>query len=264
MRVTSWNVDSIRARLPLIEDWLDRTQPDVACWQETKCPARKFPRHAFTSRGYELAATDAGGYGGVAIASRVGLDDVIVGIPGAKTPLNEQRSISATCNGLRIHTIYAPNGRKVGTRHHDIKLAWFALLAAWVGMDGLSDGRPTMLIGDFNIAPYDHDVWEPHRYRKRNLTSPPERQTFQRLVEQGLVEVRPRGDDAPVFTWWNRRSDFFATDRGWRLDHVLADPATARSVVTSSVERVERARDGASDHAPLLVDLAASAGPSPG
>ncbi len=259
MRLTSWNVDSVRARLPLIEEWLDQTQPDVACWQETKCPERRFPRHAFTQRGYELAVTDAGGYGGVAIASRVGLAEVNIGIPGAKAPLNEQRSISATCDGLRVHTIYAPNGRKVGTRHHDIKLAWFSLLGAWVEMDGLANGQPTVVIGDFNIAPHDHDIWEPHRYRKRNLTSPPEREAFGQTLDRGLVELRSTDgddDDTPQFTWWNRRSDFFETDRGWRLDHALADPVTASHVSSVWVDRSERSKPGCSDHAPLIVDLA--------
>ncbi len=257
MRITSWNVDSVRARLSLIEDWLDRTQPDVTCWQETKCPARRFPRHAFTQRGYELAITDAGGHGGVAIASRVGLADVEIGIPGSKAPLNEQRSISATCQDVRIHTIYAPNGRKVGTRHYEIKLAWFSLLGAWVQMDGLSEGQPTVVIGDFNIAPYDHDVWEPHRYRKRNLTSPAEREAFSQLLGHGLTELRSNGSDVtePHFTWWNRRSDFFETDRGWRLDHALADPATASRLDSINVDRDERSRDGCSDHAPLILDV---------
>lgn len=254
MRISSWNVDSIRARSGLVEDWLDRLRPDVACWQETKCPARRFPRSLFTERGYELAITDSDGYGGVAVASRVGLDNVVVGIPGARSPLDEQRSISATCGGLRIHTLYAPNGRKVGTRHHDIKLTWYELFKTWVDIDGLADGGPTMVIGDFNIAPYDHDVWEPTRYRRRNLTSPRERDVFASMIQLGLTEIRGSGD-GPAFTWWNRRSDFYATDRGWRLDHALADPATANRVSNTWVDRAERAKDASSDHAPVVVDL---------
>ncbi|MGI9597451.1 MAG: exodeoxyribonuclease III [Acidimicrobiales bacterium] len=256
MRIASWNVDSIRARLPLVERWIDETRPDVLCLQETKVSDRAFPRAPFTERGYDVAVAGSGGYGGVAMMARPGLRRVQVGIPGARPPLAERRTVSADVDGLRIHTVYAPNGRKVGTRHHEVKLAWLELFRAWVVMDGLGDGRPTMVIGDLNIAPADIDVWEPARYRKRNLTSPAERCRFERLLGAGLVDlVRRHHGDEPVFTWWNRRGDFYESDRGWRLDHALADPATAARLRSVLVDRAERGRPGASDHAPLLVEL---------
>jgi exodeoxyribonuclease-3 len=192
----------------------------------------------------------------VALASRLGLSAVQVGIPGAVAPLAERRSISADVAGIRFHTVYAPNGRKVGTRHHEIKLAWLSLFTSWVSIDGLADGAPTVVAGDLNVAPADIDVWEPSRYRRRNLTSPPERTAFDALLASGLIDVvRANHPDDSMFTWWNRRGDFYASDRGWRLDHVLADPATAASVGDVSVDRAERGRTGSSDHAPLLVDI---------
>lgn len=251
--------------MPTLEPWMDDNQPDVICLQETKVGDRAFPRTPFLERGYELAVAGSGGHGGVALLSRFGLSAVTLGIPGAKRPLAERRSISADVPTsassdapvVRLHTVYAPNGRKVGTRHHEVKLAWLALFLAWVTMDGLADGRPTMVAGDLNVAPTDLDVWEPARYRRRNLTSPPERNAFDAFVEAGLVDVvrSHHGDDA-VFTWWNRRGDFYQSDRGWRLDHVLADPATAATVSSVTIDRVERGRAGSSDHAPLVVDLA--------
>jgi len=255
-RLVAWNVDSIRARLELVLEWIDDNDPDVICLQETKVGARSFPRADFQRLDFELACTDGSGYGGVAIASRIGLDDVIVGFPGARVPLNEQRSVSATCDGLRLHSVYAPNGRKVGTRHHEIKLAWFGLLAAWVGIDGLEADQPTVILGDLNVAPTDLDVWDPSRYRKRNLTSPAERAAFARLLERGLIDVvREYLGDEPAYSWWNRRGDFFESDRGWRLDHCLTDPATAARVTSVSIDHKARARIGASDHAPVVVDL---------
>ena len=184
------------------------------------------------------------------------LSDLTLGIPGAIAPLDEPRSIAATIGGLRIHTVYAPNGRKVGTRPHEIKLAWFALLAAWLEMER-DDVTDQLLIGDLNIAPSDVDVWDASRYRRRNLTSPPERAAFQQLLGGGaLIDVvRERVGDQAVFTWWNRRSDFYETDRGWRLDHVLATPSVSQRVVGLLVDRDERSRPGSADHAPLLISV---------
>ena len=228
---------------------------DVLCMQETKAGTRKFPRAEFTRRGYELVIHGGDdGRGGVAVASRRTLEDVMLGIPGAVAPLDEPRSASVTIDGLRVHTVYAPNGRKVGTRSHDVKLAWFSLLAAYMAIER-NEAPDQLLIGDFNIAPSDIDVWEPSRYRKRNLTSPRERAAFSALLGEGelLDLVRARFDQQAVFTWWNRRSDFYESDRGWRLDHALATPTVAVRVRQLSVDRDERGRPGSTDHAPLLL-----------
>lgn len=259
VRIASWNVESVRAHHDQVLNWLDRNNIDVLCMQETKAGVRTFPRNHFEAHGYHLRIHGGdNGRGGVAIASRLPLDDVIEGIPGAVAPLDEPRCLSATVAGLRLHTVYAPNGRKVGTHHHEIKLAWFELLATWLDMElADTDSGAQLLTGDLNIAPTDTDVWEPRRYRRRNLTSPRERAAFDRLLADGtrVDLVRHALGDEPLFTWWNRRADFYETDRGWRLDHALATPAVTDRHVSLTIDRTERGRPGSTDHAPLLIEL---------
>ncbi len=257
MKIASWNVESMRAHHDQVIAWIDANEPDVVCMQETKAGRRKFPTKALADRGFEVIIHGGDdGRGGVALASRLPVDDIDLGIPGAVAPLNEPRSIAATIDGLRLHTAYAPNGRKVGTLAHQVKLAWFTLYAAWLEAER-SEFDNMLLAADLNIAPLDIDIWEPSRYRKRNLTSPPERAAFETLLDDGaLIDiVRERYGDEHVYTWWNRRSDFYETDRGWRLDHMLATPSVAAEVTDLTVDRAERGRDGSTDHAPLLVTL---------
>ena len=267
LRLASWNVESIRAHEAQVLGWVDRVEPDLVCLQETRADQRKFPRRPWTDRGYELVIHGGnGGRGGVAIASKAPLDNITLGIPGAVPPLDEPLSIAVTVDGLRVHTCYAPNGRKVATPAHQVKLAWFALYAAWLEMDR-EDDPDQILLGDLNIAPTDIDVWDASRYRKRNLTSPPERDAFDALLGDGaLVDVvRSRAGDDRVYTWWNRRSDFYETDRGWRLDHVLATPSVDARITSATIDRAERGHrrhpeesnsPSGADHAPLVVDLA--------
>ena len=257
MRIASWNVESIRSHHDQVISWLDENELDVLCMQETKAGRTKFPKQAFEKRGYELLLHGGDdGRGGVALASRLPLSDVTLGLPGAVRPLDEPRLIAVTVEDVRLVTVYAPNGRKVGTPPHALKLAWFKLLAAWLDMER-EDYDDQMLAGDLNIAPLDVDIWEPSRYRRRNLTSPPERAAFNDLLCDGeLIDVvRDRFGDDHAFTWWNRRSDFYETNRGWRLDHVLATPELAGRVTSLSIDRAERGRTGSTDHAPLLVDI---------
>lgn len=259
MRLASWNVESIRAHLEQVTDWIDVNSPDLVCMQETKAGTRKFPVRPFVERGFDVVVHGGDdGRGGVAIVSRLPLDDVTLGFSGSVAPLDEPRSISATAAGIRLHTVYAPNGRKVGTRAHAVKLAWLSLLTSWLKIDRAAAGDQ-ILIGDLNIAPLDLDVWNAERYRSRNLTSPAERAAFVGLLDDGeLVDViRDRFGDDSVYTWWNRRSDFYESDRGWRLDHFLATPPIAARVKSVSIDRAERGRNGSTDHAPLLVTLAA-------
>lgn len=260
MKIASWNVESIRSHLDQIIAWVDAHAPDVLCMQETKAGARKFPQQAFLERGFEVVLHGGDdGRGGVAIASLLPVDDIDLGIPGAVFPLNEPRSVAVTVAGIRLHTAYAPNGREVGTQHHKIKLAWFTLYAAWLKAER-DHFKNLLLAGDLNIAPSDIDVWEPSRYRKRNLTSPPERDAFAALLDDGemIDVVRTAFGDEPAFTWWNRRSDFYETNRGWRLDHMLATPPLAERVQSLTVDRAERGRPGSTDHAPLVLTLSPS------
>ena len=254
MRLASWNVESIRSHQDQVLAWVAANEADVLCMQETKAGPRKFPQRPWSDAGYEVVIHGGDdGRGGVAIASRLPLSDVDLGIPGSVAPLDEPRAIAATVGGVRVHTAYAPNGRKVGTHAHQVKLAWFTLYTAW--LRGERDEFDELLVAaDLNIAPRDIDVWDASRYRKRNLTSPEERRSFDRLLEEAhLVDiVRAEFADTPVFTWWNRRSDFYETNRGWRLDHLLASPSLAGSVTDIRIDRDERGRPGSTDHAPLI------------
>jgi exodeoxyribonuclease-3 len=247
-------VESIRSHHDQVVEWIDRNDIDLICMQETKAGSRKFPRQAFIERGFELHIHGGDdGRGGVAVASRRPLTDIELGIPGAVAPLNEPRAIAVTVDGIRVHTAYAPNGRKVGTHPHQVKLAWFTLYNAW--LEAERSQYPDLLVAaDLNIAPLDIDIWEPSRYRRRNLTSPPERAAFNNLLNDGeLVDVvRAHFGEQRAFTWWNRRSDFYETDRGWRLDHVLATPNLAARIADLSIDRAERGRERSTDHAPLL------------
>lgn len=257
MKVASWNVESIRSHHEQVLAWVASHQPDVVCMQETKAGPRKFPRQAWQEAGYELAIHGGDdGRGGVAFASRAPMTDINLGIPGAVAPLDEPRAIAATIDGVRIHTSYAPNGRKVATLPHQVKLAWFTLYTNWLRAERQHFDQ-LIVAADLNIAPLDVDVWEPSRYRRRNLTSPPERAAFADLLEQAKLHdlVRDTFRDEHVFTWWNRRSDFYETDRGWRLDHMLGTQTIADQVQSLTVDRAERGRAGSTDHAPLLLTI---------
>ena len=189
----------------------------------------------------------------MALLSRVGLGDPERGVPGATAPFDEPRLVSATCGGVRVVNLYAPNGRKVGTDPHRVKLAWFAFLGQVLDDDATGN---LLLVGDLNIAPTDRDVWDASRYRNRNLTSPPERKAFADLCAIGLIDVvrRDAGDAAVLSSWWNRRGDFFESDRGWRLDHVLASATIAPRCTFDRIDRSGRERSG-TDHTPIVVTV---------
>lgn len=251
--MATWNVNSLRAHAGHVLSWVEREQPDVLALQETMCSEREARHVGFAGLGYEVVAHGEGGRGGVALVSRYELEDVQRGVAGAAGPFAEPRLISATIDNLRFHGVYAPNGRKVGTPEHAYKLAWFRFLGAVVNAEEATD---VVILGDLNIAPSDRDVWDASRYRQRNLTSPAEREAFGALIETGLVDVvRAAHPTDRLFTWWNRRGDFYASDRGWRLDHVLASPTVAAQVSQVRVDRDVRGEPGAPDHAPLVVNL---------
>jgi exodeoxyribonuclease III len=254
VRLASWNVNSIRAHEARVLRWIEAYQPDVVALQEIMCDDRSFPRRGFLELGYQAVVHGRPGRGGVALLSRLSLDDVMLGVPGAVAPFDEPRLVAATIDGMRVYSIYAPNGRKVGTDAHRFKLVWFEFLGHVLASE-LEDHDALLVLADLNIAPTDGDVWDPSRYQNRNLTSAPERVAYQRLIDLGLVDVvRAHNGKNAAFTWWNRRGDFYETDRGWRLDHALASPAFAARVSTASIDRRARAEPGP-DHAPIVITL---------
>ncbi len=267
MRIATGNVNSLNARLEKVWWWLDRAKPDVLLMQETKLTDADAPRAAFEERGYELAHHGEGRWNGVAIASRRGITDVITnfGEPlrasstrevGDDEPFAEARMISGICDGVRVVSLYAPNGRTVGSVFYQAKLAWFDRLARWLG-DACDPSDALVLGGDFNVAPTDADVWDPKACHGGTHVSPPERVAFERLSSWGLIDAyRLRRTDPNRFTWWDYRAGNFHKNLGMRIDHLLVTPPIAARTKWAEIDR--EARKGKpipSDHAPLLIDL---------
>jgi exodeoxyribonuclease-3 len=259
VRIATWNVNSVTARLPRLLDWLETRQPDVALLQETKCAADAFPSMPVLALGYEVAAHGIGPWNGVAILSRVGLTDVRLGLdgdPGFPTPdVLEARAVSATCAGVRVWSVYVPNGRTPDSDHYAYKLAWLDALLPAVGRDLAID--PALVVaGDFNVAPTDDDVWDPRLFVGATHVTPPERAAVARLLESGLNDVVPRPvkGDRP-FTYWDYRAGMFHKDEGMRIDLFLAGAPVAERVSDAYVDRETRKGKGPSDHAPVIVDL---------
>ena len=256
MRVATWNVNSVKQRVPRLLPWLDQRRPDVVCLQETKLADAAFTEllgDDLASRGYGVALHGEGQWNGVAILSRVGLDDVVPGVAGAPGfPHPEARAVSATCGGIRVHSVYVPNGRVPGSEHYQYKLAWLAALR-----DQLADGpEATIVCGDMNIAQTDADVFDPEAYVGQTHVTPPERAALAKLQELGLRDVvRDRWPAERVFTYWDYRGGMFHRDLGMRIDLVLATAPVAGRVRAAWVDRQARKGTAPSDHAPVIVDL---------
>jgi exodeoxyribonuclease III len=256
VRVATWNVNSIKQRLPRLLPWLDQREPDVVCLQETKVTDEAFDQllsHELASRGYAIARHGEAQWNGVAILSRTGLDDAVVGVAGAPGfPLPEARAVSATCGGIRVYCVYVPNGREPDSEHYRYKLAWLAALGEMVR----NGPQAAMVCGDMNIAPADIDVFDPNAYVGHTHVSPPERAALAKLQELGLRDVvRDRWPTERVFTYWDYRAGMFHQDLGMRIDLVLAAATVAGRVQAAWVDRHARKGTGPSDHAPLIVDL---------
>jgi exodeoxyribonuclease-3 len=254
--VATWNVNSIRQRIPRLLPWLDQRRPDVLCLQETKLPDDAFHDllgEELGTRGYAAAVHGEAGWNGVAILSRVGLDNVAFGIPGAPGfPDPESRAVAATCAGIRVHSVYVPNGRVPDSDHYRYKLDWLAALRAQVAAE------PGMVIvcGDMNIAPTDADVFDPAAYLGQTHVTQPEREALANLQSLGLSDVvRDRWPTERVFTYWDYRAGMFHKDLGMRIDLVLASGLVAERVQAAWVDRHARKGSGPSDHAPVIVDL---------
>jgi exodeoxyribonuclease-3 len=257
VRIATWNVNSLRSRIARVEAFLERHDVDVLALQETKAREDQLPLMGLTSLGYDVAAAGTDQWNGVAIVSRVGIDDVRVGfdgMPGFGEPVTaEARAIGAVCGGVRLWSLYVPNGRKPGDPHYVYKLDWLGRLRdqarQWLDAD-------TALVGDWNIAPTDEDVFDITRFASSTHVTPGERAAFQAFLDDGYEDVvRPHAPGPGVYTYWDYYRQRFERNRGMRIDFVLGSPSLAARVTSAFIDRDERAGAGASDHAPVVVDL---------
>ena len=256
MRIATWNVNSVKQRVPRLLPWLDQRQPDVVCLQETKLAEDALTEllgSELAERGYAVGYHGEARWNGVAILSKVGLDDLVAGLPGAPGfPHLEARAVSATCGGVRVHSVYVPNGREPDSEHYQYKLAWLAALR-----DAVAAGKADVVVcGDMNIAPTDADVFDPAAYVGQTHVTPPERKALAELEATGLSDmVREHWPTERIFTYWDYRAGMFHQDLGMRIDLVLASAGVAGRVRAAWVDRQARKGTGPSDHAPVIVDL---------
>jgi exodeoxyribonuclease-3 len=271
VRIATWNVNSVGARLPRLNEWLELAEPDVLCLQEIKCTNEAFPGERAEELGYEVATNGEGRWNGVAILSRVGLADVELGFTGQPAydpppdeddpaligapPKVEARAIGATCGPLRIWSLYVPNGRSLDSPHYAYKLEWLAALTKAIAPE-VSDDRPFVVTGDYNIIPTDGDVWDPSQFVGSTHVTGPERTALATLRSLGLHDVIPRAlkYDTP-YTYWDYRGGAFHKNQGMRIDLVYASAAVSSKVSDAYVDRDARKGTGPSDHAPVVVDI---------
>jgi exodeoxyribonuclease-3 len=262
MRIATWNVNSVRSRIGRVEAFVQRQEIDVLALQETKARDDQWPVMGLEAMGYQVASFGHDQWNGVAIVSRVGIEDVQRGFEGmpswGEPAATEARALGATCGGVRVWSLYVPNGRKVGDPHLDYKLAWLGALrdaaAGWLAED---PHQQVALTGDWNIAPRDEDVFDIAQFAKSTHVTPPERAAFSAVVDAGYADVvRPHAPGPEVYTYWDYYRQRFERNRGMRIDFVLGSPAFAARVTGARIDRQERAGTGASDHAPVIVDLA--------
>ena len=265
MRLATWNVNSIRTRVDRVADWLERADVDVLAMQETKCTDAQFPTMPFAALGYEVAHVGFNQWNGVAIASRVGLENVEVGFAGQPTwsskpeveAAAEARALAATCGGVRVWSLYVPNGRTLVDPHYAYKLDWLAALrntaAGWLRDD---PSAQIALVGDWNIAPTDDDIWSVEAYQGSTHVSEPERAAFNAMADAQFTDVvRPFTPGPGVYTYWDYTQLSFQKRRGMRIDFILGSPELAARVGHAEIVREERKGKAPSDHAPVLVEL---------
>jgi exodeoxyribonuclease III len=257
VRIATWNVNSLKQRVPRLLPWLDERKPDVVCLQETKIADDALAEllgDELSNRGYAVAAHGEATWNGVAILSRAGLDDVVTGLAGAPGfPHPEARAIAATCDGVRVHSVYVPNGREPGSEHYAYKLEWLAALQAVVA----AGPDAAVVCGDINIAPTDDDVFDPDAYVGQTHVTEPERAALAELQAAGRLRdvVRERWPNERVFSYWDYRAGMFHQDLGMRIDLILASDPVADRVRAAWIDRQARKGSGPSDHAPVIVDL---------
>jgi exodeoxyribonuclease-3 len=255
VRIATWNINSVNRRVDLLTRWLDATKPDILCLQETKCKAEAFP--ALPDIGYESAAVGNGAWNGVAILSRVGISDVsqqLIDPPEWENQV-EPRAIGATCGGLRIWSLYIPNGRTVEHEHYQYKLKWLKALNQ-TSISEQNQHSDLALLGDFNVVPTDEDVYDIKAFEGSTHVTEPERNALTELKATGLAEILPRPlKYERAFTFWDYRQLAFPKNRGMRIDLAYATPPVFKTVSDAYSDRNARKGKGTSDHAPMVIDL---------
>ena len=258
MRLVTWNVNSLKARLGRVERWLERFEPDVVCLQETKLADDAFPALAFEALGYESFHHGQGRWNGVAVLSRVGLENPVAGFSDGGDPDPDARVAWATCGGVRVASCYVPNGRSLDDDHYQYKLAWLERLDSDLAT-AIDAGGDVVICGDFNIAPADRDVYDPERFEGATHTSGAERDRLETLIDRGLVDVfREHHVESGLFSWWDYRAGDFHKKKGMRIDLILTSRSLAESSELVLIDRNERKGpkdDPPSDHAPVFVDF---------
>src|ERR1700728_1949860 len=254
MLLATWNVNSLTARMPRVLGWIDEHQPDILCLQETKQAEASFPASAFADLGYETAHYGDGRWNGVALLSRVGLEAPARGFGSAEDEYG-CRIVAGTCAGIRVHSVYVPNGRSIDHEQYGFKLDWMRRLASY--LDETCDPASDVAVcGDFNIAPDDRDVWDPAAFVGATHVSEPERQALAVLLDWGLEDVyRRHHADGGVFSWWDYRAGDFHQGRGMRIDLVLLSRSLSQRSSAVEIDRNARKGQKPSDHAPVVVDL---------
>lgn len=255
MLIVTWNVNSLKARLPRVEAWLAEVQPDVVCIQETKLAQDKFPTDAIAALGYESAHFGQGQWNGVAILSKVGLDDVMQNFAPGVEQDGEARIISATCGGVRVSSVYVPNGREIDHDHYRYKLSWMARLRQH--LDATCKPTDDVVVGgDFNIAPEDRDVWDVAQFANATHVSAPERESLAKVCEFGMEDTFRRfHDESGLFSWWDYRGGSFHKGHGMRIDLLLATKSVAERATWTAVDRNARKGESPSDHAPVMLRI---------
>lgn len=255
LKIVSWNVNSVRARLPIVLDWLRACKPDVVCLQETKCEDKDFPFEAIEDLGYNITHFGQKTFNGVAILSKYPLDDIQRGIPGFEDTQSRfiEAGINVGKNYLRIASVYVPNGQEVGSDKYAYKLNFLEELYAYM-RQSFEMGEHSLFVGDYNIAPSDRDVYDAVAWQDQILCSVAERQAFQKLIHIGYTDLLSF-DDPVSFTWWDYRGGSFQKNHGLRIDHLLASPDVADRVSAAYVDKRVRGLEKASDHAPVFVEL---------
>jgi exodeoxyribonuclease-3 len=255
MKIATWNVNSVRARLPRLLGWLGRRRPDIVCLQETKVVDEDFPAAEIEAAGYRCAVFGQKTYNGVAVLARSEMSDVVRGLPD-DPPDAQRRLIAVRVEGVRVVCVYAPNGGELGSEAYAFKLEWYRRLRRWLD-EACDPASPLVLCGDLNVAPEDRDVWDPERWRGQTLFSEPEKAALAALTAWGLVDtLRLHRQEGGLYTWWDYRMGAFHRGWGLRIDHVLAAGPLAGRCLDVEIDRDERKGDKPSDHAPVVATFA--------